>query len=513
MIKFTLFVVALLMGTMNSFAQAPRHAANGITFDETPEDTLVDNLQVSFNGIAYSWLSGFYDSSTEAAAGTIVEGTDGNLYIKGMTPNLYDDELYWIKAEKTGDGEYVIKKQPAGLYTSYDELDYLTVMEYSEEEGSYIEAAQTDLKVTYKDGVLAQADPNVVYGIVYEDEGSWTWEGEVYWNLKMQPMTETYATLPEGAVVEKFVLQHANGAKDAQVAFVGDKVYVQSYATVPGWYVGTISDNKVTFKSGQFLGFDTYYESYQWLVAATVVEEWDEEYQEYYDVPTIVSEVTFDLDAATKTMTAPEGTALYINGGKDKVYYAEAYKSPKFFIFNEVVATPADPVITKFWPYDESYENAELDFSVPLTDVDGNYITPDKLSYKIYVDDQPFTFTQDEYEGLDKDYDELPYGFTDNSWIGQTYLCIFFDPAKNIGIQSIYRGLGVEKRSNIVYYNVETGETEIVDAIGGVETMDTHVQATYDLTGRKVSAKQKGLVLKTVTLSDGTSKTIKVINK
>lgn len=172
--NFTLFVVALFIATVNSFAQAPHHAANGITFDETPEGTLIENLQVSFNGIAYSWLSGFYDSSTEAAAGTIVEGTDGNLYIKGMTPNLYDDELYWIKAEKTGDGEYVIKKQPAGLYTSYDELDYLTVMEYSEEEGSYIEAAQTDLKVTYKDGVLAQADPNVVYGIVYEDEGSWT---------------------------------------------------------------------------------------------------------------------------------------------------------------------------------------------------------------------------------------------------------------------------------------------------------------------------------------------------
>ena len=71
----------------------------------------------------------------------------------------------------------------------------------------------------------------------------------------------------------------------------------------------------------------------------------------------------------------------------------------------------------------------------------------------------------------------------------------------------------MEKHSNIVYYNVETGETEIVDAISGVETMGTHVQATYDLTGRKVSAKQKGLVLKTITLSDGTSKTIKVINK
>jgi len=52
--NFTLFVVALLIATVNSFAQAPHHAANGITFDETPEGTLIENLQVSFNGIAYS---------------------------------------------------------------------------------------------------------------------------------------------------------------------------------------------------------------------------------------------------------------------------------------------------------------------------------------------------------------------------------------------------------------------------------------------------------------------------
>lgn len=565
--KFTLLFVAFIMATMSSFARAnnrivpavdgvavrqqmqqgnnrlsgrlqsrkasqpslykaPRRAAYGISIEDQPDGKLVENLQYSFNGIAYSWFSGFYDSSSDASPFTLVEGSDGNLYLSGLTPNLGCNEIYWIKAEKVADGEYVVKKQPAGFWTNYDEVDYLTILVPTEDGSSYVEAETTEMKLTYKDGVLAQADPTVVYGIVYEEEGEWAWEGESYWGMKVAPMTETYTTLPEGAVAETYVLQFASGAQSVQLAFVGDKVYVQSYPNTPGWYVGTISGDKVTFVSGQFLGLDEEYNSFQWLMAATTQEVWDEEYEEYYTEAALAEQLVFDYDAEAHTLTAPENTALLINGSKSRVYYAAMYKNPRFFIFNEVAATPADPIISKFWPYEADYESAELDFIVPLEDVDGNYISPDKLSYKIYVDDEPFTFEQDEYVTLARDYDELPYNFTDEEgWIGASYLCLFFDPAKNIGIQSIYRGAGEERVSNIVYYDIATEEIytvdkngNIVDAIqciGDAEVSQTGAQAIryYDVTGRLASRNTRGLLLKTTTKADGSQKTVKVIQK
>ena len=492
--------------------QQVRRAA-GISFDETPEGTVIDNLVASYKGIAYSWFYGWYDSSSDGNSATIVEGTDGNLYIKGLTPVLYDDDYFWIKAEKAeGENEYVVHKQVAGYYSYYDEDDYITRLVYDEESSYYVEAEDTDLKFTYKDGVLTLAE-DTYYGIVYEDEGEWEWDGAVYWNFKAEPLTETYAVLPEGVEAEEFVLQYDEGAKPVQLAIVGNKVYVQSYSTVPGWYVGTISGDKVTFENNQFLGYDTRYTSFQWLTTATLSEEWDEEYEEYYTAATITDRLEFDYNAEARTLTAPENTALFINGAKDRIYYAERYLNPRFFVFNEVAAVPADPEITNWWDYDEYYESAELDFNISTTDVDGNYITPAKLSYQVYVDDELFVFEQDEYEDLDGDYDELPYGYSDGYWIGETYLSLFFQPAKSVGLQSIYRGGGVENRSNIVVYDLETGDTGLVTGISRTETKTVSDEGYYDATGRKVAADAKGFVIKTVTFADGSKKSYKVIRK
>ena len=503
-------------------AKAPRLAPEGaISTEDTPEGKLVDGLIASYNGIAYSWLGGFYDSSSEGSVAKIVEGTDGNLYIQGLTPTLYDDDYFWIKAEKgEGENEYIVHKQVAGIYYYYTgdtEEDYVTRLVYDEESGYYNEAENTDIKFTYKDGVLTSAE-DAEYGIVYYDteDEEWAWDGSVYWNFKAEPLTETYAELPEGAVVEDdFVLQSTDGGKKVQVAFVGDKVYVQSYSTVPGWYVGTIDGNKVTFANGQFLGFDSYYGSYEWFTTATVHEEWDEEYEEYYTASTISDNIVFDYDATARTLTAAEDAAMFVNGSKQRIYYAERYIAPRFFPFVEVPAVPADPVISAFWDYDEDYESAELDFSISATDVDGNYINPDKLSYQVYVDDEVFTFEKDEYEDLESDLSELPYGFSDGYWIGTTYLGLFFQPAKNVGLQTIYRGADVENRSNLVLWDIESGETYTagVKAVPTQQVLSVAAEAYYDLAGRRVQANAKGFVVKTLTLADGSKKTYKVVRK
>ena len=509
--------------------KAPRRVpADAISTAETPAGTVRDNLVAAFSSLYYNWWYGWTDGSSDASPVTLVEGADGNLYIQGLTPHLYDDEFYWIKAEPTAQqGRYVIHKQIAGLYAYYDEEDCIARLVYSEEAGNYVLADDPDIYVNYVDGVLttdpAELDedglPLSVYGIVYEEDGETYTEssGGLYWDLTVSELSETYAELPAGVEPETLVLEHEDGAKEVQVAFVGNQVYIQSYTTVPGWYVGTIDGDKITFANAQFLGYDTYYDSFEWLTTAVIHEEYDEEYDEYYTAATIVDEVVFDYDADTKTITAPADVALYINGAKDRIYYAERYLAPRFFVFQEVPAVPADPVITDFWEYDEDYENAELDFTISPYDVDGNFITPRKLSYVLYVDDEVFEFEPDEYEDLEETIVEVPYGTSPDYYINSTWVAIFFQPAENIGLQTVYRGAGVTNRSSIVLYDVNTGDITATPfdnttvGIRPVATQQVATEAYYDAAGRQVKAGAKGFVMKSVTLADGTRKTYKLV--
>lgn len=504
--------------TANTFLQGVSRRAEAIVAQ--PEGTLHDDLAAWVSGIGLGWF-GWQDASSDAAPAAIVEGTDGCLYIKGITPQ-FGGTSYWLKAEPTAQaGRYVIHRQVAGEYAQYEETEYIARLVYSDEAEDFVEADDTDIYVNYADGVLTtdpvETDeyglPEWAYGLVNDYFGPWAPDGSYgyYWNLTIKEFTEHIAVLPTGAEVKDMVIEHAEGYQDAQVAFVGDKVYVQAYAGTPGWIVGTRSGDMVTFQSGQYLGFDEDYNTNLWFWAATVEQEYDPEYDDYYVNYELTDNIVLEYDAESDVLSpVDENTAIIINASQSKVYYAEAYSNPTFFSFTEVAAVPADPVITDFWDYDEDYENAELDFEIPTVDVDGNYITPKKLSYSVFVDNEVFEFEPEEYPSLTEPLTEIPYGTTPDEYIGETYLCIFFQPAENIGLQSIYRGAGVEKRSNIVLYDVNKGE---VVGVQSVAAQPSAADGYFDLAGRRVQADAKGFVMKVVTMADGTRKTYKVVRK
>lgn len=529
--------------------KAPRRAeaeARGIV--DQPEGKLYENEFVAFNGIAYNWFYGFYSTDTDAGVAQVVEGTDGNIYIKGLTPSLNVDEDYWIKAERAGGDTIVVKKQVAGIYDWDDgtyEVDYIVRLhQYSyvdEEDGetytAYEEADDSSIKFIYKDGNLTitsdmQEDnpellPEYAYGVIYttEDEAGFEiddayWDYSLYWNYTTQVNNEVLSALPEDAVVEDMVLKYKHVdealAKLIPTAFVGNDFYFKPYDDVDGWIKGSIEGDKVVVKNGQYLGIDSYYQTHAWAHTATVEKIYDEDYDEYYDYGDITDELVFDYDAETKSMKAAEG-AIFIDGARDYIYYADYYNVPEISFFKEVAATPANPVISYFWDYDEYYESSELDFSIPTVDVDGNFITPSKLFYTVYVDDEVFEFDGDEYETFDGVLSELPYGFSDGYWFGDSFLCLFLQPAKNIGLQSIYKGAGEERRSDIVFYDVETGDIyNVVTAIrnaAGSETKQVSGEAYYDAVGRQVQPNAQGFVIKTVTFADGSKKSYKVMRK
>lgn len=516
---------------------------------DQPEGKVYEHAILTVNGLFYNWMYGWMSSATDAGDVSIVEGTDGNVYVKGILSSMAVDEVYWLKAEPQGDDLYAIKMQPCGAYWDYqggEHTYYIARMEYyMDEESGYDDYNITDnttVTVWYKDGVMKTIDEmnpeagdvaSAAYGPIYwheaeEDddyESGWYNDNQFYWSLSTAPLTETYYEPSENATIEQLVMKYKQVdtfySKTVSVAFEGNDVYLKLYTSVPGWVKGTIEGNKIKVANQQYAGVDSYYGRHTWIHTASVATKYYEDTENpddsyYYDYGTIVDGIEFDYDAENMVMSTEQ--AIYFDGARERIYYADYFNALTIYRFVEVPAVPTDPSITNFWNYDDYFGNAELDFTLNATDVDGNYITPDKLSYVVYVDDELFEADAEEY-GMEESMSEFPYGFRDpEGYIGRDYFCVFFAPAKNMGLQAIYRGAGEENRSNIVMYDIESGQVNVIGTGDntGIETVNqnaTNRHELYDLQGRRVNGNARGLVIERRMMADGTMKAVKAIRK
>lgn len=525
-----------------------RAKAAGIV--DQPEGTVYDGLVYSYEGIGYNWLDDtFYGTSSANGTATIVEGTDGNIYIKGLMPTLYVDEAYWLKATKGEKDTIIIKPQVAGIYewSNGTVTEYtITLLQrdeeaYAEDYIDYQPAENPDIKLIYSgEGYLRTPDelnvafdggfPALVIGTTYpytvedEDTGEttdyilWDYEDGIVWACDIYPNEATITELPDGATIEELIFLDSDGnSSSINVAFVGNDFYFQISEDVPGWVKGTIDGDKVIVPSGQYLGIDEYYEVHAYFAAATYTYDEDNGLDyEYTD------QLVFNYDADAKRLEAPGYIWIEVEGAvendeelKDTYFLSYAF-DPAIFAYQEVAATPADPDIYWFFDYDEDHECAELDLYIPTVDVDGKYITPEKLFYSVYVDDELFVFTDEEYE-LGEDLSEIPYLYTDDNYqigyseyYGINYVSFYFQPAKNVGVQSIFRGGNEEHKSNVVWYELEE-DAGVKGVKAGTQAVSS--EAYYDAAGRKVSADARGFVIKTVTFADGSKKSFKVVRK
>ena len=147
--------------------------------------------------------------------------------------------------------------------------------------------------------------------------------------------------------------------------------------------------------------------------------------------------------------------------------------------------------------------------NVPSCDVDGNYINPDLLSYRIYFDGVLHEFSPEAYPGITESMTDVPYNFTDYSEIycnGDLHTIFFhIDSWTTLEVESVYTVDGVTNVSEKASYAA-------VDAPG---ILREPVSVTYtDLLGRRLDAPAPGsLVIRTTTWSDGTVSTGKTVVK
>ena len=405
----------------------------------------------------------FFDGEDETAEEKVIQiGFDGNdVYLNGMS--YFFDEDNWIKGILSEDGKSITfaSGQYYGAYQDTYDLYFavydLTTNALAPVTVAYDAEAGT---ITWPEDALilenGVADDFSAYG--YFSEIVATVKGTApeplaapdivttEWLFKSMVLgsQENEETGEVESVLEDYELH-------VQVGVGTNEVFVKGLCEdLPdAWIKGTLDPktNKVTFPTGQHFGTYLF---------------WFWEFDYFFDGygENGFEDVVMNYDAASKTLTMESPYYMLINASWLMLNPNLVMTNAQMQEIPDVAAVPAKPTITggKFSGTSYPYVN----INVPTTDEKGNPILTTKLSYQFFSDvnpETPLTLTTDEYLELYENMTEIPYTFTDDWDIYNYcfYLNMDFSSWKKIGIQSIYRGGGVEKKSAIFWYAMING--------------------------------------------------------
>ncbi|MBQ8127838.1 MAG: hypothetical protein IJ176_05515 [Prevotella sp.] len=483
-------------------------------------------LSGNFTGGLYS--GGQVSVGSYSRVSKVVEGDDGCIYIYNL-PTLLGAQT-WVKAEPVGGDIIEIRRQV--VYEAYGTEYVLVPMrwQYTDEAtgaGEFVEIEDGAIQLYYKDGVLRSVaeDPfrtGVVIGSVMGSEANgYSFTGRAEWNLNYAPITDVKATLPEGLETEEMVMRSISSSDMStifapiNVAITDDAVYLNVYEDA--YVKGTIDGDKVTFMRGQYLGANFYYGYAMYFEPGYIEEKLDENGEVVGLQALPCDKIVLDYDREERSLKSD--SIWVVNAGQinGAFYGLSVTWAPYIKPFKEVAAVPCDPVITAYNNTMEQYGYNSLQFNITTADVDDNYILPEKMAWRAFIDGELFIFSPEDYAGLEGDMEEIPYGFMNSSYdIYTSFFTLPFYPEESVGLQVIYRGCGETNYSNIVTIDVNTLEITTEPYLPtGIEKAESQSQVTavvcHDMAGRLVSPNAKGLKLMTLKRADGTQKTVKMI--
>jgi hypothetical protein len=243
--------------------------------------------------------------------------------------------------------------------------------------------------------------------------------------------TSGLVTLPDGASVTpyyttggKFYVNSSSGWLDytskiptVNIAFVGNDVYIQNlaYWFNTAWVKGSLSDNTITFPSGQFVGEDEYGAEY--LIAI------DSQTSEFKDA------FTFTYDADAGTLTCADLIAESASATEVQVYCY--WDAPVFSLGapeKPETVTPPAGLTTETWTVGRYFYNGEDEIpeeKVLKVGFDGNDVYVYGFSYNtvteggwikgtLSADGKSISFASDQYYGYDDDLND--YYFVGYDW-------------------------------------------------------------------------------------------------
>ncbi len=488
--------------------------------------TLVGNL-----GGYYSIFGYILPSTDMGRAVDVVYGTDGKFYIKNPFSQFATGT--WLKG--TVDGDTIsVDPQPIYYEASNDEYDetvcYACKMMYgySEEYGGNFWMVDVDdptLKMVVRnDSIIMQNENGYAgLGLFYED-GTWTGFGE--FRKILSPQTDVAVELPESAVGKDYVMTYRTWELEQDTMSV-KKQLVRVFKDGSDYYLsdltgfddniyakGTMADNKLTLKSGQYMGLSTadkynairyfdYFEAMGWKTVPTYNKS-------YEDSTYIKSDFVFDYDAANDRFVG-EDNYIAVNGGNTKPYMLTGFRKPVLEPFVEVKDAPAKPSIHSVEDYYEQYGYSYIEANLTNTTAKGDFLDTRRIYYNVSIDDEEWVFTPDEYVNLTEDMKDVPYGFVDNedfqTFQGRRVIYLFTTDISKVTLTEFYVDTdGVAHYSEPALWDKATAGIKQSTGAKAVKSA-----RYYDLSGRAANPSAPGIYVKAITYSDGSTTMKKVI--
>ena len=343
-------------------------------------------------------------------------------------------------------------------------------------------------------------------------------------------------------------MEPITGKMNVAISADGTKMYIQDpmyWFATGAWIVGDINGDNVTFPVGQYLQWsDSYMYGVQVMWGSSYVyTDTDENGEEGYylgnEVDERAEEIAYNFDGTKLNIIGSEGdptlefpfnfeaTGLYAMYSDDLTWAGALEFFPEDGFAQELVvvpAVPANPEVTEWYDGESEGGFSRLYFTLPTTDIDGNPIDQELLSYSIFLDDdQLFTFPYDTYYynfdqfNITEDLTEIPYDLATSGYdfnLGYVYFyrtnAEGYEPffTWRIGMQVYYTVDRERNASDIVYLEVFPRPTDAVNEINAGKTV-ANVRY-FNVAGQEM-AQPEGMTIAVTTYTDGTTSAVKVV--
>lgn len=470
-------------------------------------------------------MNGFYDTpygmmQIIGFSNTVYYAADGKtVYIGSLIPRDIKTNEMWHRGTIDGDKLIVDASKPVVTLTEdYGTYRFCFGEYYEEDRGWKIkdlvfpierDASGRIVRLRFDDN---EALPQRHIGLCIVDlEGNATPYAECRClDLQYFDHSTDFTVLPPTATVHPYIYYGSSSfatdfAERGNVAIDGDDYYFdtllpeitqpQTKATQQTvWIKGTREGNTITLQNDQYLGNALGYYLYYNGVERTG-------FNELYNNWTIaLSDLRLNIDPATDVITV-DSPNTFLPGAYTAAGYLYYYTSAL-----RLQPHQADQLLTPSPVSEISLFNQYNDFGVfclvfrlTNTTPDGQYLNPEHLGYRIYLDDEVYTFRKKDYPNLDRDYTIVPYGYSDRRAdeysdivcrdIIWNVVNLREDIFSRIGVQAVYTLDGESRVSPIVYVDID-GNTETVypDGINPATLLPApNVGTAYDLSGRRTT--------------------------
>lgn len=458
----------------------------------------------------------FYEDVADGVGDVVVDGN--TYYFRNPFTKMRTDT--WYKG--TREGNTISVKTPQPIFRDENgKVYYLYRLAPSKQYQSYFEKdseGNTTITFSVRGDSIIQTDGGILGYAT--NKGEWYGYGDT--EVKYAKVDRDTVALPADAKVENYSMRYLQtddsyDARITSVAFHGDSVYLSRLAdNTPGWVVGKRTGNKVIFRSGQYLGPSNVAGGHLFFYGASASRHMDVLDARWVTTYSPMDSLVFTLDEQNRTLAADSAYVIFKGRGTMHAYHS--YNQPFFKPFIMKAAVPAQPNVVGAkgygdWSTGENY----IQFKMIKFDVNGNFITPDSLSFALYTDEggevTPYVFDKDAYTYLYTDTcSTIPYGYTDESSIlfnNGVYKVYLYQDMDRVGVQSIYTINGVTNKSGIAWHDFISTGIRPVNAQDG-KPVETRY---FSLDGREVKEPGRGIYVKQVTYADGSKRTLKIIKK